>query len=113
MCVYDYKKGFIALAFTIEDWIIQQWCLHARGAENPVAAQSKKLEAAEQEEPMTQPPYKLPGESPIWVHRERLKKLSLMSPGEAGAIDELTQKEWSLPALTGFLFFPLSFHPVP
>jgi hypothetical protein len=60
--------------------------MHTGEPENPVAAQSKKLEASAQEEPMMQPSprlkaWTLPGECLVWVHVEKLKKLESVVHG--------------------------------
>jgi hypothetical protein len=47
--IYDYKKGFIRLAYTIWGWMVPLQLSAHRELDKTVAAQSKKLEASEQE----------------------------------------------------------------
>jgi hypothetical protein len=54
-CIYNYKRGFIKLSYMIRGWRIPQWLSQIEETGKPVAAQSMKREASEQECPKMQP----------------------------------------------------------
>jgi hypothetical protein len=77
--IYDYKKGFIRLAYTIWGWMVPLQLSAHRELDKTVAAQSKKLEASEQERLVMwscskAEAWKL-GESLVWICIESLRKM--------------------------------------